>query len=318
MRSGDGCRGVGFESLLRIVGRLLAGLWWSIRSREKRTGRRNGGVAQVDGSDSRVSSSLGLAIDPSSERCRRDTSLNLGIGGSLLYLMAASKLEMNKMIELRIQMETVLQNVKEELQRKDAFCNIPPPPPETNEMFKYSAVPESAEGNNQLSSQIPPPSNTVLSDHCLESDMAKSEDCFEGMNQLEAELEMELERLQLCLDAEKGLGNPPQGSMMVNEENTSLRTNSFSFSEVIDPANDIPEDCFEEQCGIPPFELERKLHELLEARQQEQIRELEAALECAKQKLREKEAEISWLKDTAHRLSQHVSESSCPPFPTLH
>ncbi|GKV03158.1 hypothetical protein SLEP1_g15513 [Rubroshorea leprosula] len=317
MRSGDGYSGVGSESLLRIVGRLLARLWRSNRSGEKRIGRRNDGVAQVDGSDSRVSSSLGPAIDPSSERCRRETSLNLGIGGSLLYLMAASKIEMNKMVELRIQMETILQNVKEELQRKNAFFNIPPPP-ETNEMFKYSAVPDSAEENTQLSTQIPPPSNTVLSDQCLESDMAKSEDCFEGMNQLEAELKMELERLQLCLDAEKGLGNPPQGSMMVNEDNTSVRTNSFSFSEVIDPGNDIPEECFEEQCGIPPFELERKLHELLEARQQEQIRELEAALECTKQKLREKETEISWWKDTAHLLSQHVSESSCRPFPTLH
>ncbi|GKU87370.1 hypothetical protein SLEP1_g1777 [Rubroshorea leprosula] len=298
----------------RILGRLLEGLRWSKRRREKEIESERGNDGS-DGQDS--SSSLVPAFDSPSdtaERCRRENSFNLGIGCCLLYLVAANKNELNKMMELRAQMEMILQNVKLESQRKDELTNTP----ETNEIFAYSTSDAAAPEGPESNTQIPPPSDHVVSDdQSLKSDVSKPEDCFGGMNQLEAELEMELERLQLRLDAEKFLGNPQEESIKVMEENTSART-SFSSSEVIDAGFDIQEDCSESQSGIPPFELERKLHELLEARQQEQIRELEAALGCVKHKLRDKETEISWWKETARLLSQHVSESSCRSFGNLH
>ena len=68
----------------------------------------------------------------------------------------------------------------------------------------------------------------------------------------------------------------------------------------------------EMQTEVSPIELERKLHELLEARQQERILELEAALEITKRNLREKELEVSWWKDTARIISHHVPER--PPL----
>lgn len=55
-------------------------------------------------------------------------------------------------------------------------------------------------------------------------------------------------------------------------------------------------------------ELERRLHELLETRQQERIAELESALECAERKLHEKEREICWWRDTTSLVSQHKNE----------
>lgn len=64
------------------------------------------------------------------------------------------------------------------------------------------------------------------------------------------------------------------------------------------------------QEGVLPTELERKLHELLEARQQEQIKELEGALECAKQEIIEKESEVSWWKETAKVISKHIPAHS--------
>lgn len=93
---------------------------------------------------------------------------------------------------------------------------------------------------------------------------------------------------------------------MTVEDTASNRSCSLSFREAIDPQN----SGTEVHCGVPPTELERRLHELLEARQQERIKELEAALERAMLKLREKEAEISWWKDTARLLSHHVPGSS--------
>ncbi|XAR57687.1 hypothetical protein NMG60_11025929 [Bertholletia excelsa] len=55
--------------------------------------------------------------------------------------------------------------------------------------------------------------------------------------------------------------------------------------------------------------LERNLHELIESRQQRSVEELEAALDSANQKLREKEREGCWSKDTARLISQQVPNS---------
>lgn len=60
-----------------------------------------------------------------------------------------------------------------------------------------------------------------------------------------------------------------------------VRSPGLSFGEVIESQNPGTKVHF----GVPPTELESRLHELLEAIQQELIKELEAALECAMHKL---------------------------------
>lgn len=66
----------------------------------------------------------------------------------------------------------------------------------------------------------------------------------------------------------------------------------------------------EEQQGVCPYELERRLHELMETRQEEEINELQSALEVAKRRLHVKEAEASWWKDTAYIVSEHIPQPS--------
>ncbi|KAK8547471.1 hypothetical protein V6N12_031608 [Hibiscus sabdariffa] len=51
----------------------------------------------------------------------------------------------------------------------------------------------------------------------------------------------------------------------------STTSNRMGYGEVIDPTINGEEDCPALQSGVPPYELERRLHELLE----QQIRELE-------------------------------------------
>lgn len=59
--------------------------------------------------------------------------------------------------------------------------------------------------------------------------------------------------------------------------------------------------------GVSPYELERKLHQVAETRQQERIAELESALEQAEKLLQEKEMEICWWKEHAKTLDpKHV------------
>lgn len=58
--------------------------------------------------------------------------------------------------------------------------------------------------------------------------------------------------------------------------------------------------------GVSPRELERKLYQVLEVRQQERIKELEAALLYAVQQLEEKEREVSLWRDAGRLVAQHL------------
>ncbi|PKI53226.1 hypothetical protein CRG98_026358 [Punica granatum] len=120
------------------------------------------------------------------------------------------------------------------------------------------------------------------------------------MDQLEAELEAELERLQLQLETE----SYPQSKKITGNDSTTKRSGSLSLGEVVD----LDDSMTEVHGGVPPIELERRLHELLESRQQERIKELEASLKCIKLKLSEKGREAKWWKDTALLMSSHVPE----------
>jgi hypothetical protein len=61
--------------------------------------------------------------------------------------------------------------------------------------------------------------------------------------------------------------------------------------------------------GVSARALERRLHELLQKRQQERIVELEAALDVAQRRLHEKEREVVWWRDAAKLVSHRRDES---------
>lgn len=149
--------------------------------------------------------------------CWRDSSFNVGVGCCLLYLIAASKNELDKMEKLRTQMEMLLQNAKKELQMEDTSTTNP----FENDIFAYSTTHvRGVESNCHLSPQnigtpsVLPESSTVLGcDESLKSDTPKTEQCLEGTDQLEAELEAELERFLLQHPQEKRLKVPEVSSL---------------------------------------------------------------------------------------------------------
>lgn len=93
---------------------------------------------------------------------------------------------------------------------------------------------------------------------------------------------------------------------------SSSKSESSSFGEII---MEPQEASYDMSFGVPPAELERRLHELLETRLQERITELESALEYATQKLNEKETRSSWCEDSAIHIPYHVPETSRFTFP---
>ncbi|KAG8651488.1 hypothetical protein MANES_07G133004v8 [Manihot esculenta] len=81
---------------------------------------------------------------------RKDTSFNMGVGCCLLYLIAASKNELNKIVQMRLQMETLLQNTSEELINKSNISKLSKP----NDMFACSDT-DSPQGPQFESQYIP-------------------------------------------------------------------------------------------------------------------------------------------------------------------
>ena len=138
----------------------------------------------------------------------RSRSFNLGVACGLLCVVAAGKHELNKMVELRRQMEVFLKNAKQESGSK---------PVESNDInftsFSTNFQQDSTSGS-QFSLQ-----SVAVRDECSSDcvgNQREGDECAAGMDQLEAELRAELERLQLQLDSE----NNPQQQML--EVHTTL------------------------------------------------------------------------------------------------
>lgn len=126
----------------------------------------------------------------------------------MLYLIAASKNEITKIVELRKQVETLLLNVKEELKRKDAQFKA-----FKSNFTVANSISDVLEGPNpnsrvsrpsQTTSYVLPILETIMMlDQPLKCNSPQQKKYLEGMDVLEAELKSELECLQIHLEREK-------------------------------------------------------------------------------------------------------------------
>ncbi|KAJ4959449.1 hypothetical protein NE237_026560 [Protea cynaroides] len=233
----------------------------------------------------------------SSGRLKKELSFNVGLGVGLAFVIASSRSEFQKMMELRTQMEMLIKEIKDGMQRKnvssvesDSNNNLSCSPRDFNEVGNTGY--HLAIQNHLSSNHFPDAAITMDCSQLPKCDVQQTEGCSVGIDQLEAELEAEIKHLQSSLcseDLPKNLQPQWEGVRICFEK--------------ADESQDA--DSTEHQ-GVCPLELERRLHQLLESRQQEQITELVFALDCAKHKLLEKEMEISWWKDTARLISHHV------------
>ncbi|XP_058785940.1 protein POLAR LOCALIZATION DURING ASYMMETRIC DIVISION AND REDISTRIBUTION-like [Vicia villosa] len=247
-----------------------------------------------------------------------DTSFKLGVGCGLLYVIAATKNELSKMVELRKEMGIVLQNMKGEIQSKDVLLNRLKQCDDALAEVSVTDFQEVSCSNSHLSvgsekscCQAELKGNTGC-DGFLDYDIREQGECAEEINELQAEFEYELQRLQVYLDGEAAFEEVQQERVEVVVKDSSSKSESSSFGEII---VEHQEASYDTSVGVSPVELERRLHELLETRLQERITELESALEYATQKLNEKEIRSIWWEDTARHIPYHVPETSRFTFP---
>lgn len=234
--------------------------------------------------------------------------LNPLIGVGLVLFFVKTATEFNKMIELQRRMEILLADIKGEMKMKNVTSSFS----ETKNETVFSSSNCWVEESSINSKSLP---NNGVSYHLLGRQVGKEsvrktkcdkklerKRCLK-INQLEDELEVELKRLQIKMDMEDPSVDPPLHRKELDSDNTDQsESSSPDFEEV---SNEPKQEANRETNGVCPRELERRLHELLESRQQERIAELESELECAERRLQEKETEISWWRDTARLVSKH-------------
>ncbi|KAM0918441.1 hypothetical protein ACQ4PT_008969 [Festuca glaucescens] len=269
-------------------------------------------------------------------------SMNLGLGASLVLLLSKSAVELNRMVELRAQMEALASEMRQ--------MTLP-----GNEKQQGASAPAAASSttSSQESTVIKDPiaAEDALSDNCSGARTAdRRAVAVLDHSQMEAELQAELGRLQMqhrAVHVEKRAIAPPmQGlelpPLHVKTKNHVPAVDSPSRSCVDDgdvvqenaEQEEEEEDDEEEEYddeddddlseghgavvdgssspphgGVSARALERRLHELLQRRQQDQIVQLEAALDGAQRRLQEREREVVWWRDAAKLVSHRRDES---------
>jgi hypothetical protein len=118
-------------------------------------------------------------------------SMNLGLGASLVLLLSKSAVELNKMVELRSQMEALVSGIRQDAIGKEKAAGAPAP------------ASSQAESNASTTTVISDPiaraaaAEDALSDSCSGARTADRRAVIAmDQNQMEAELQVELSRLQ--------------------------------------------------------------------------------------------------------------------------
>ncbi|XP_002438756.2 protein POLAR LOCALIZATION DURING ASYMMETRIC DIVISION AND REDISTRIBUTION [Sorghum bicolor] len=250
---------------------------------------------------------------------------DLGVGLSLVFLLAKTSDEFNKMVKVRTEMEELLKEIRDEVRIKSggtgAGTGTEGAHDATKDRNRESTTSSciTTDGNEVQSARARMEYQAAASSSGVElagyeKEKSSSEEgggCCARMDVLEEEFHAEMELLQV------NYGSSETPSFLPDPEEEEEHY-SEPYDEMADYRNGIDDDSGgvveddddgdgddddddgnAEYNGVSAVQLERRLHELLHERNRDRIEELEAALRCAEQKLVEKEMEVSLWKDTA-------------------
>ncbi|KAL6888788.1 hypothetical protein ACP4OV_009814 [Aristida adscensionis] len=228
----------------------------------------------------------------------------MGMGLSMLLLLARTCVELNRMAEVRAQMEALLEEIREEAGKMKSAGHVVVVRPRPNNLQPSSSTTTASSSCT---------SDTHTNCHAATSSRPAMED-EEGRARIAA-LEVEDDELE----AEHARRGPLEWKCST-EEDTFASSSDDEFIELeggrftggdlardagVDDAGDADADDgseYEEderRGAWDAVELERRLHELRHQRDAERIEELEAALRRAELKVTEKEMEARLWQDTA-------------------
>ncbi|CAI9766310.1 unnamed protein product [Fraxinus pennsylvanica] len=223
----------------------------------------------------------------------KDGSFGWGIGVGIMYMMSSGKAEISRLNSAMDETTKVVQELKTEISRRKAsrhlHYSISQNEATTNKMHIDGSYSRRLLTNRK---------DNVKAFAFTEEGEGASLDLMEDqqpevleMDQLEAELESELQKLPWCTT--EGSGSEGRTDIFYAEalaeeylQADHQNSNPIQFN------------------GVVPSELDKKLSHLLIDQQKSQIVELETELNSTQSKLREKEAELQALKDCVKRLTE--------------
>ncbi|XP_062233929.1 protein POLAR-like 1 [Phragmites australis] len=223
---------------------------------------------------------------------------DLGVGLSLVFLLAKTSDEFNKMVKVRTEMEELLKEIKDEVRSKSSIDGHDVSKALNRESITSSCV---TDGNDHRASghlEDQAASSSMEAASCEKS--YEDDGCCARMDVLEEEFHAELEQLQVNYGSDTPFLPEEEHDTEPSDDTADYRhgVNDDDLGDVADDEEDNDDDETEYN-GVSAVELERRLHELLHERNRDRIEELEAALQRTEKKLVEKEMEVRLWKDTA-------------------
>ncbi|KAG2613284.1 hypothetical protein PVAP13_4KG339000 [Panicum virgatum] len=233
---------------------------------------------------------------------------DLGVGLSLVFLLAKTSDEFNKMVKVRAEMEALLKDIRDEIRSKERHDDAPKAG--NHESTTSSCVTDGNDRSSSARMEYQAGTSGGVEPASCEKTFQDGGWCARMDDVLEEEFHAELEMLKVNYDSET-LSVLPQEEGEEEEEYYSEPYDEmagYGNGADDDSGEEVVEDEEQEEDdgddnadynGVSAVELERRLHELLHQRNRDRIEELEAALRRAEKKLVEKEMEVSLWKDTA-------------------
>ncbi|CAL4889613.1 unnamed protein product [Urochloa decumbens] len=286
------------------------------RKRGDSSGRRNELAAAAVKSDG--ASSADSPSAPAAAAAQTGMGLSM-----LLLLLARTCVELNRMAEVRAQMEALLQEIRDEASRVKGAADA--------DHVHAAATPKTCTDNNLGSSSTTTASSSCVSgtstNNCLMEDTGRGEDfgkraasgdearAAAATDALEAELAPRQSPEWKC-DAEEetpecwmhSLSDSDDDEEFIELEGGRFCSGGSGGGEEAgdrDGSGDASEDDGSassrerDEGGVSAVELERRLHELRHRRDWERIAALESALRRAERRVTEKEMEARLWQDTA-------------------
>ncbi|XP_042482026.1 uncharacterized protein LOC122062448 [Macadamia integrifolia] len=249
------------------------------------------------------------------------TLFGWGLSVGIMYMVSAGKAEINKLNTTVHETAKAVQELQNELHQRKSYRAAQ----NSNCKSKVDANPRNI-SSHMLQQQVISNSDAKQEDSNYPEDLGvqvtDDVDCVScvlteepepealKMDQLEAELEFELQKIPWCVAEE---ASSYEGNFINLGEIELEHSLNIMNTELLDDSPHKLEGIYfdsHQSHGVIPSELDKRLCHLLIEQQESQILELEAKLESSQSKLYEKETDLQALKDCVRHLTELSLETT--------
>lgn len=232
----------------------------------------------------------------------------LGVSIGITYSTLANKSEVTKLKDVLKQAENLVQDLQEELEMNDSVTVKELVSVNKDNVFLYEHV-TSIDNEKLMAAHLQTNSEVLINYGVEKSDTHKAPENLESMNQIEAELEAELERLELNLKVSTLPAKPSDDDDNELDADMAELVQGEFRAEIGSSSSTSP--CSPKQ-GVSPRDLSLRLHQVIQSRLEQRIMELETALKNSQKRVKHLESEQGFFShnDASSSFSSSVSRGS--------